>query len=88
MKFTHKDQIDFSRLALALYDKEKDHIEKLQQLLAVGEMIKAYADENNGVIFDITEYIYEHIRILQGDERAFEDTTQRERLEKDIRSYT
>jgi hypothetical protein len=88
MYITYDDQINFAKLALALYDIEKDDIKKLKHLLAVGEMIKKHTDKDNWIIFDTTEYIYERIRLLQGDERAFEDTEQRKLLEDTIRHHT
>ena len=88
MHFTYNDQINFAKLALALYDIEKDDIKQLENLLAVGEMIQKHTDKDNWIIFDTTEYIYERIRLLQGDERAFEDTEQRKLLEDTIRHHT
>lgn len=92
MEFTLDDQIEFARVALALFEQNKEDIKSLEHVLAVGEMISAHVQEEgnrrlDGVIFDLNEYLYEHIRMLKGDDRAVNDPEQPRRLTDQIREY-
>jgi hypothetical protein len=92
MKFTPTHQIEFARIALALFNHNKNDIEKLEYILAVGEMIGSHVQEEgdrrlDGVIFDLNEYLYEHIRMLKGDGRAADDPEQLRRLTDQIREH-
>jgi len=84
MKFTHEDQVTFAKIALRIFDAEKDDVKNLETLLEFGEIFKKHSDENNALIFDVTEYIYEQLRLLKGDKDAIDDIELREAIESDI----
>lgn len=73
MRFTYQDQAQYTKLALALFDSEKANLENLEIILDFGELIKKHADENNAVIYDLTEYVYEQLRLLKGEDGAYDD---------------
>ena len=87
MKYTHEDQVSFARIALQLFDNERTNPQAIEQILDFGELIKKHSDENNAIIFDITEYLYEQLRLIQGEHGAFDDVELRRKIEKDIRSH-
>jgi hypothetical protein len=87
MKFTHEDQVLFAKVALKIFDEEKDDVKNLGTLHAFGEIFKKHSDENNAMIFDVTEYLYEQLRLLRGDEGAINDIELRKVIEADIKSH-
>ncbi|MDO3166642.1 hypothetical protein P5V90_06690 [Mycobacteroides abscessus subsp. abscessus] len=82
MSFSHRDQTSFTYLALALFDRERKNEESIEHLLAVGELVKKYADADNTQIYDLTEYLYEQLRLLRKEDGAYDPTELREQLEK------
>lgn len=85
MKFTYNDQVAYAKLALSLLDNEKNNTMALDKIREFSELIKKHADENNWLIYDVTEYIYEQARLLKNEEGAFDDTEMRARIEQSIR---
>lgn len=83
MIFTHQDQISYTRLALGLLDNEKTDANSIESILNFGELIKKHASEDNALIYDATEYLYEQLRLLRGDEGAYDDSELRSRLEQE-----
>ncbi|HSH56222.1 MAG TPA: hypothetical protein VK983_05370 [Candidatus Limnocylindrales bacterium] len=70
-----------------LYNIKIDDIAALQSTYQFGLLILEYADDNNGMIYDINEYIYERIRMLKGDARAVSDKTLRTKIMEEIESH-
>ena len=85
MTFTYQDQIQYVKLALALLDSEKTNQENLKTILDMGELIKKHADENNAVIYDLTEYVYEQLRLLNGEDGAYDDVELYQKLTSMVR---
>jgi|GEM_PF-2911758 len=85
MEFSYLDQVYFAKIALIILDKNTKDNKTLSHLLEVGEIINANVGRQNATIYNITEYIYEQIRMNDGDSRAFEDVEQRKSLEAEIR---
>ena len=85
MAFTYQDQAQYAKLALALFDSEKTNQENLKRILDMGELIKKHADESNAVIYDVTEYIYEQIRLLKGEDGAYDDAELYQKLTSLVR---
>lgn len=85
MAFTHQDQLQYAKLALALFDSEKNNPESLEAILRFGELIKKHADENNALIYDVTEYIYEQLRLLEGEDGAYDDVELYQKLTSLVR---
>ena len=73
MTFSYDDQLQYVKLALVLFDSEKANIENLESILRFGELINKYSGENNALIYDANEYIYEQLRLLRGEEGAYDD---------------
>lgn len=84
MAFTYEDQVQYTKLALALLELERGSAENIETIRAFGELIKKYADEYNGVIYDATEYVYEQLRLLRGEAGAYDDAEMRKSLEVSI----
>ena len=84
MTFTHEDQLQYAKLALALFDSEKANPKSLETILDFSELIKKYSGENNALIYDTTEYIYEQLRLLKGEDGAYDDVDLRRKLEEAI----
>ncbi|WP_157835770.1 hypothetical protein [Mycobacteroides abscessus] len=82
MIFTRHDQAMFTHLALALFDRDRENEKAIEHILAVGELIKKYADVDNARIYDLTEYLHEQLRLLRGEDGAYDATELREQLEK------
>ncbi len=74
MIFTYQDQLQYVKLALALFESEKATEESLEAILNFGELINKYAGDNNALVYDAIEYIYEQLRLLKGEEGAYNDT--------------
>lgn len=85
MLFTYKDQLHYAKLALALLESEKTNRENLKTILDMGELIKNHADENNALIYDLTEYVYEQLRLLDGEDGAYDDVELYQRLTSMVR---
>ena len=85
MHFTHEDQIEYAKVALRLHDQESDNAKSIEQLLAVGELIKKHSAEENAVIYDVTEYLYEQLRTIRGDVEAYDTSELRKQIEETIR---
>lgn len=84
MKLTHEDQIIYAKLALRILDAEYPNEKNVALLYEFSELMKEHADTNNFLLFDVTEYIYETLREIRGDSRAFADKDQRAEIEKDL----
>ena len=80
MSLTHQDQLQYTKLALALFESEKPDKESLETILSFGELINKYAGENNGLVYDTIEYIYEQLRLIRGEDGAYDDIALRKRL--------
>lgn len=85
MAFTYHDQLQYAKLALALLESEKTNQENLKTILDMGELIKKHADENNAVIYDFTEYVYEQLRLLKGEDGAYDDVELYQKLTSMVR---
>lgn len=85
MAFTYEDQVQYAKIAISLFDSEKSNLENLETILAFGELIKKYSDNNNWVIYDATEYIYEQLRLLRGEDGAYDDVKLREQLDNIVK---
>lgn len=81
MKFTHHDQIAYTKLALMALEGESNSPADIEAILNFGELIKKYADDENAVIYDATEYVYEQLRLARNEEGAFDDVELRATLE-------
>ena len=81
MKFTYQDQLNYTKAALQLLDSERLNEKSLETILDFGELIKKYAADDNAVIYDATEYIYEQLRLLKHESGAYDDTELRRKLE-------
>ncbi|MDB5163136.1 MAG: hypothetical protein JWN28_744 [Candidatus Saccharibacteria bacterium] len=86
MKFISQDQIQYTKLALSLFDLEKPNIKTIETILEFGELIKKYATDDNAIIYDVTEYIYEQLRIINNEPGAFNNVEIRQELETRIRN--
>ncbi len=62
---------------LSVYDSEKDNLDNLETLYNFTEIIKTHSSKENAIIYDLSEYIYESIRKLRGEEGAFIDESLR-----------
>ena len=80
MTFTYQDQLQYVKLALALFESEKANTESLEAILSFGELINKYAGENNALIYDAIEYVYEQLRLLRGEDGAYDDVELYQRL--------
>lgn len=85
MTFTHEDQLQYAKLALALFDCEKLSAENIEKILEFGELIKKYSEDNNWVIYDTTEYIHEQLRLLRGEDGAYDDVELHKKLASLVR---
>lgn len=84
MIFTYQDQAQYVKLALALFDAEKANQKSLEAILDFGELINKYAGEDNALIYDAIEYIYEQLRLLNGEDGAYDDVGLRQKLDDSI----
>lgn len=85
MTFTYQDQIQYVKLALALFNTEKTNIENLETILSFGELINKYSGENNALVYDAIEYIYEQLRLLRGEDGAYDDVELYQKLTSMVR---
>ena len=86
MNFSHEEQIEYLRLALAIHSAEGANISALETIVSFGELIKKHASHENAVIYDATEYFYEQLRLARGEDGAYDDTELRTSLEQTIRA--
>lgn len=87
MKLSHVDQVFFARLALEMLDDHKANAKDIEIILGFGELMKKYTDEDNSIIFDVTEYLYEQLRLLRNDKDAYDNKELRNQLEHEINSH-
>ena len=73
MMFTYQDQVQYVKLALQLFDSEKTNLDNIEAILSFGELINKYSGENNALVYDAIEYIYEQLRLLRGEDGAYDD---------------
>ncbi len=85
MIFTYQDQLQYAKLALALFESEKATKESLEAILNFGELINKYAGDNNALVYDVIEYIYEQLRLLNGEDGAYDDVELYQRLTSTVR---
>ncbi len=86
MAFTYQDQLQYAKLALALFESEKATKESLEAILNFGELINKYAaGDNNALVYDVIEYIYEQLRLLNGEDGAYDDVELYQRLTSIVR---
>lgn len=86
MAFTYQDQLQYAKLALSVFELEKNNPESLKKLIDVGELVKKYAaEDDNALIYDVTEYIYEQLRLLNGEDGAYDDVELYQRLTSMVR---
>ena len=86
MIFTYQDQLQYAKLALALFESEKVNKESLEAILNFGELINKYAaGDNNALVYDVIEYIYEQLRLLNGEDGAYDDVELYQRLTSMVR---
>ena len=86
MAFTYQDQLQYAKLALALFESEKTTKESLEAIINFGELINKYAaDDNNALVYDVIEYIYEQLRLLNGEDGAYDDVELYQRLTSIVR---
>ena len=85
MLFTYEDQLQYAKLALALFDAEKKNPESLKKIIDTGELINKYSGDNNALIYDVIEYIYEQLRLLNGEKGAYDDMELYQRLTSMVR---
>jgi hypothetical protein len=74
---TAEQQHSLATTILSVYDLEKYNIDSLEILYNFIEVIKTHSSEENAVIYDLSEYIYESLRKLRGEEGAFIDESLR-----------
>lgn len=86
MSFTYQDQLQYVKLALALFESERPNVESLETILGFGELINKYSGVNNALIYDAIEYIYEQLRLICGEDGAYDDVELRKQLEDYIGS--
>ena len=84
MKLTWQDQIDYSRLALKLLGENKQNSDAIEIILAFGELVKNQSEENNYVIYDATEYVYEILKLSRGEGTETDVTSLRRNLELEV----
>lgn len=85
MAFTYQDQLQYAKLALSVFELEKNNPESLKKLIDVGELVKKYAGDNNALVYDVIEYIYEQLRLLNGEDGAYDDVELYQRLTSMVR---
>lgn len=86
MAFTYQDQLQYAKLALSVFELEKNNPESLKKLIDVGELVKKYAaEDDNALIYDVTDYIYEQLRLLNGEDGAYDDVELYQRLTSMVR---
>lgn len=85
MTFTYQDQLQYVKLALALFESEKTSIESLEAILTFGELINKYTGDNNALVYDAIEYIYEQLRLIRGEAGAYDDVELYQRLTSIVR---
>ena len=86
MAFTYQDQLQYAKLALSVFELEKNNPESLKKLIDVGELVKKYAaEDDNALIYDVTDYIYEQLRLLNDEDGAYDDVELYQRLTSMVR---
>lgn len=81
---TDTEQQAIVKILFKLSDYESQNTLSLESILEVAEIAKKYTSENNALIFDFTEYLYEKIRALRGEEGAHTDPQIRKDIEQAI----
>ena len=84
MTFTYEDQLQYAKIALALFESEKVNPKSLEVILDFGELVNKYSGENNALVYDAIEYIYEQLRLLKNEDGAYDDVELRRELEEKI----
>lgn len=87
MKLLHNDQVFFVRIVLEILKEQNSTTQNIKAMLEVGELMKKYTDKDNGLLFDITEYLYEQLRLARGEKGAYDNKDLREQLEYEVRSH-
>ncbi len=85
MTFTYQDQLQYVKLALALFDSEKTNPENLEVILSFGELINKFSGKDNALVYDAIEYIYEQLRLLNGEDGAYDDLELYQKLTSTVR---
>jgi hypothetical protein len=85
MAFTYQEQIQYARLALTLFHYEKTNPENLEAILSFGELVNKHSGENNAVVYDTIEYVYEQLRLLKGEDGAYDDVELYQKLTSLVR---
>jgi hypothetical protein len=85
MTFTYQDQLQYVKLALALFESERKSPENLEAILSFDELINKYAGEDNAIIYDAVEYIYEQLQLLKGEDGAYNDEELYQKLTSMVR---
>lgn len=85
MTINYEDQVRYVQLAFALFEFEKTNPESLETILGFGELINKYSGENNALIYDAIEYIYEQLRLLKGEDGAYDDAELYQKLTSMVR---
>lgn len=81
---TDTEQQAIVKVLFGLSDHESQDASNLESILEVPEIAKKYTSENNALIFDFTEYLYEKISALRGEEGAYADPRIRKGIERAI----
>ena len=81
---TDTEQRAIVKILLELSDYESQDASNLESILEVAEIAKKYTSENNALIFDFTEYLYEKTRALRDEEHAHADPQIRKGIEQAI----
>lgn len=69
-----------------MFESEKATKESLEAILNFGELINKYAaGDNNALVYDVIEYIYEQLRLLNGEDGAYDDVELYQRLTSIVR---
>lgn len=63
-----------------MFEPEKTNPESLEAILRFGELINKYAGKNNALIYDAIEYIYHQLRLLRGEDGAYDDVALYQKL--------
>lgn len=87
MKISYIEQVLIAKILLKILDEDKNHDGNLKIMLNFAELVKQYTTENNAVIFDITEYIYEQLRLVNNEDGAYDDKELRKNLEITIAQH-
>lgn len=85
MNFTYEDQLNYTKIAIALFELEKTETTSLQTIIDFGELINKHSGKYNGLVYDVVEYIYEQQRLLLKEDGAYDDIELREQLDTAIK---